>query len=487
MTKVLIAAFDGLLPQQVTADLTPTIHRLAVEGVRFTRHHSVFPTVTRANSATMVTGCYPGKHGIPANRAVFADNDPHAAMDVLFPELEAMTADGTSRVLFVPTIGELLAEKGMTHVSIVGGTSGNAYVHFPRAAEAGRGGVIHPEFSLPTDLGRADSEMLGAWPTKTVPAIDRVCRVTESACKFVIPKINPDFLFVWFPEPDTANHEHGIGSEQSNRGLMEADAGLARILDTLSEQGDEPDVMVVSDHGYSTISGTVDVTEELRASGFETNRGAGSVIVAPNGGSVLLDYPGADSTQIESLSRWLTMQPWAGAVFSSLEDTGILGLLPACAGRIDGRRAPHFAASMNWTDDSALRGFTGTAWNSGPSPVGAGMHGSASRHEMRNTLIASGPSFKKHIVSNVPTGNVDVTPTVLALLGQPTPLHLDGRVLKEAIRDGPDSAGIAVEPNEIIGAAFETGASSGDHTRYVARTVQAAGHTYMESAGLLRG
>lgn len=487
MTRVLIAAFDGLLPQQVTADLTPTIHRLAIEGVRFTRHHAVFPTVTRANSAAMVTGCYPGKHGIPANRAVFADNDPHVAMDVLFPELEAMTADGTTRTLFVPTIGELLAEKGMIHVSIVGGTSGNAYVHFPRAAEAGRGGVIHPEFSLPTDLGKADSDMLGAWPAKTVPAIGRVRRVTDTACNFVIPEINPDLLFVWFPEPDTANHEHGIGSKQSNNGLMEADAGLARILDTLREQGDEPDVMVVSDHGYSTISGTVDVAQQLQASGFKTNDGAGSVIVAPNGGSVLLDYPEADSAQIESLSRWLTMQPWSGAVFSSLEDTDILGLLPASIGRIDGRRVPHFAVSMNWTGDSTPRGFTGTAWNSGPSVVGAGMHGSASRHEMRNTLIASGPSFKKRTVSNVPTGNVDVTPTVLALLGQQTSLHMDGRVLKEAMRDGPDFAGIAIELNENVGAAFETGASSGEHSRYVARTVQAAGHTYMESAGLVRG
>ena len=120
MTRVLIAAFDGLLPQQVTAQLTPTIHRLATEGVRFTRHHAVYPTVTRANSASMVTGCYPGKHGIPANLAVFPDCDPNAAMNVLQPELDAMKANPGTPVLFVPTIGELLAEKGMTHVSIVG-------------------------------------------------------------------------------------------------------------------------------------------------------------------------------------------------------------------------------------------------------------------------------------------------------------------------------------------------------------------------------
>jgi arylsulfatase A-like enzyme len=487
MTGVLIAAFDGLLPQQVTPDLTPTIHRLASEGVKFTRHHAVYPTVTRANSATMVTGCYPGKHGIPANLAVFADHDPYTAMNVLQPELDAMTATSGTPVLFVPTIGELLAESGLTHVSIVGGTSGNAYAHFPRAAETGRGGVIHPEFSLPSDLGKAESDVLGPWPAKSVPAIERVRRVAESACKFVIPEINPDLLFVWFPEPDTANHAHGIGSEQSNMGLLEADAGLARILDMLSKQGDDPDVLIISDHGYSTISNTVDIAEQLQASGFETNAGAGSLIVGTNGGSVLLDYPGAADADIKSLAIWLNRQPWAGAVFSSLEDTAEPSFLSASVARIDGRRAPHFAVSMSWTDDSAARGFTGTAWNSGLTSIGAGMHGSASRHEIRNTLIASGPSFKQRVISNVPSGNVDVTPTALSLLGQPVPTHMDGRVLDEALRNGPDQAEITVESNEISGSVFKTGAGTNELSRYLARTVKAAGRTYMESAGRAPG
>lgn len=488
MTRVLIAAFDGLLPQQVTADLTPTIHSLAMEGVRFARHHAVYPTVTRSNSAAMTTGCYPGKHGVPANLAVFADHDPHTAMKVLQPELDAMAANPDTPVLFVPTIGELLAEKGLTHVSIVGGSSGNAYVHYPRAAQGaaqtGRGGVIHPEFSLPTDLGKMESEALGSWPAASVPGIERVHRVARSACKYVIPEINPDLLFVWFPEPDGANHVYGLGSQQSNRGLAEADAGLARILQTLHAQGDEPDVMVVSDHGYSTISKTVNVAEQLHAAGFETDRGAGSVIVGVNGGSVLLDYPGASDTEVESLTRWLTRQPWAGAVFSSLEKTDELGTLPASIGKIDGRRAPHFAVSMSWADEHASTGFRGTAWHTGSAPVAAGLHGSASKHEIRNALIATGPSFKRRAVSNVPGGNVDLTPTVLALLGQPVPAHMDGRVLEEALRRGPDPAGVLVEPGEVSGAAFETGA--GRRGRYVARTVTAAGHTYMESAGLAR-
>lgn len=485
MTRLVIAAFDGLLPQQVTAGLTPTIHSLATKGVRFTRHHSVFPTVTRVNSAAMVTGCYPGKHGIPANTAVFRDHDPNTSMAVLQPELDAMAANPSTPVLLVPTIGEILASAGMTHVSIVGGSSGNAYVHFPRASEAGRGGVIHPEFSLPTELGKADSELLGRWPDASVPGIERIRRVADSACKFIIPEFNPDLLFVWFPEPDGANHAHGLGSEQSNRGITEADAALHRILESLAQQGDDPDVMVISDHGYSTISNAVNVAEELQSGGFTIDQGDGSVLVASNGGSVLLNYPGAQHNDVESLMNWLDSQPWAGAIFSSLDFAQELGALSMEHGFMNGLRVPDFVVSMAWKSDPGKNGFQGTAWNGSTSPIGAGLHGSASPYELRNTLIASGPSFKQSSISGAPSGNVDLAPTALRLLGQAIPAHMDGRILEEALVGGPEPDELIVAEHEAQTASYQGADGTGGTAKFFARNVTVNGHTYLESAGVL--
>lgn len=481
MTRVLIAAFDGLLPQQVTADLTPNIHSLATKGVRFNRHHAVYPTVTRVNSAAMVTGCYPGKHGIPANSAVFSDHDPHSAMSVLQPELAAMASNPDTPVLFVPTIGELLASTGLTHVSVVGGSSGNAYVHFPQADRAGRGGLIHPEFSLPVELGATDAAALGPWPGASVPGIERIGRVRDSVNSFVVPEINPDVLFTWFPEPDGANHAHGVGSDPSNRGLAEADAAFGKVLETLADRGDEPDVFVISDHGYSTISTKLDVYAELEAASFPVDRGEGSVLVGNNGGSILFNYPGADQSAIERFSTWLMSQPWAGAVFSSLDQAVELGALPVEAGFMDGTRAPHFVVSMAWDHEPGSNGFTGTAWNSGGSPVGAGLHGSASPNEIRNTLIASGPSFGSGSESAVPSGNIDLAPTVLHLLGIDAPAHMDGRVLKEALADddGPDAVTVE-EQTQVFGEPIK---ADGNVDRYVARHVSIEGHVYLESAG----
>jgi arylsulfatase A-like enzyme len=53
-------------------------------------------------------------------------------------------------------------------------------------------------------------------------------------------------------------------------------------------------------------------------------------------------------------------------------------------------------------------------------------------------LIARGPSFRQQVVSELPSGNVDITPTVLRLLGVTTDAGLDGRPLLEGLRAAAD-------------------------------------------------
>ena len=69
--------------------------------------------------------------------------------------------------------------------------------------------------------------------------------------------------------------------------------------------------------------------------------------------------------------------------------------------------------------------------------IGAGSHGGGSESELHNTLIATGPSFKSRFESRKPSGNIDLAPTILHLLGLPIPDHLEGRVLSEALIKPP--------------------------------------------------
>ena len=63
----LVIVVDGLRPDYVTPEVMPRLSRLGQRGIVFRAHHSVFPTVTRVNGASFVTGSYPETHGLMGN------------------------------------------------------------------------------------------------------------------------------------------------------------------------------------------------------------------------------------------------------------------------------------------------------------------------------------------------------------------------------------------------------------------------------------
>jgi arylsulfatase A-like enzyme len=65
--------------------------------------------------------------------------------------------------------------------------------------------------------------------------------------------------------------------------------------------------------------------------------------------------------------------------------------------------------------------------------AGKGTHATLSRFDMHNTLIAAGPDFRHGQVDDLPSGNVDLAPTILRILRITPPQQLDGRILSEAM------------------------------------------------------
>ena len=91
MTKLIIAVFDGLQPAQVSPELAPNIYGVAERGVFFENHHPVFPSVTRINAASMVTGVTPGLHGLAGNSFVARDYDATRVISALNTEMAWVT------------------------------------------------------------------------------------------------------------------------------------------------------------------------------------------------------------------------------------------------------------------------------------------------------------------------------------------------------------------------------------------------------------
>ena len=245
---------------------------------------------------------------------------------------------------------------------------------------------------------------------------------------YLLPEVDPDVALVWFPEPDTSQHAAGVGSPPALEALAAADAGLGRILAELGRRGVEPDVLVVSDHGYSTVARRIQIEDAVREAGFHAGDAPGGVTVAANGGTTLFYVRDSDPGVLERLAGWLVAQPWAGALVAGHAAGAALGLLPGDLVGLAGPRAPDVALSFRW--DSA-----GHADSAEGAP-GLGTHGSGSPHELRCVLIARGPSFRQRFVSELPSGNIDIAPTVLRLLGVTTDAALDGRPLVEGLRAG---------------------------------------------------
>ena len=440
MTPVVIVVFDGLQPAQVTPKLMPNLARLVSEGITCANHHAVFPTVTRANVASIVTGHHPGAHGLTANMLVIPEFDPHRAFGALEPTLTEVAA--RHPVLLQPTLGDILHRHGLEYVAVGAGTSGNAYLQNPNAATGG-GATIHPDFTLPRTLHEELVRRFGEWPDRRGPSGPKIARVVEVFTQYVLEERQPAVSMMWLSEPDSSQHAHGVGSPEAVNAIREADRQFGTLLDWLDQTGRtaHTNVIVASDHGYSTISEVIDVEAELRQAGFPPGGEKGGVTVAPNGGSALFythARDGTDSDAVGNLAEWLMAQRWCGVLLASGAAGEIPGTLPASIAGLDGPRAPALTMSFAWDSTVNGTGYAGHAYSTSLGP-GQGQHGSMSPHETRNVMFASGPSFRQSTVIETPTGNVDLAPTILHLLGLPGGDAMHGRVLSDALRDGPDT------------------------------------------------
>jgi hypothetical protein len=139
-----------------------------------------------------------------------------------------------------------------------------------------------------------------------------------------------------------------------------------------------------------------------------------------------------ESELVDRLLNWLAAQDWVGAIATDLKNSSERELASIAELGIAGPRAPHIAVAMRSTDTGRPAPLARSGATAG-GKIGVGSHGGGSSAELHNTLIASGPSFASGLRSDLPSGNIDIAPTVLALLGIPIPEHFDGRVLHEAL------------------------------------------------------
>lgn len=479
----LLLVVDGLRPDYVTAERMPALHALAARGVFFEKHHSAYPTVTRVNSATFATGMHPGGHGIlgntiyvpaaaprPLNTSDLANLQSidaasvadHATATATAGELPG-TPPGGGGLLTARTLAERLADAGKKFLAIGSGSEGAAFLLNPRVAGLG---VLHNDFGLPASLHARAVEVLGPPPADRDSSA-KVRRAIDSALRLGIDELHADVLIVWITDPDGTAHATGMGSPQTEAALRNVDAEIARLIDGLRERGllERTNLLVGSDHGFSTHRGPWDLVTLLVQAGLKSAPDSDDVIVAD--GAIYLspleeaasrEDRDARDERIRAIVELLQRTSWVGPIFTRRvsipghPEGHFAGTLSFEAARWKHARSADILVGPNWGDEANEAGFAG--WTTQKGVAG---HGSSSPWDIHNTLIAAGPGFKVGLRNAVPSGNVDLAPTLLALCGVAAPRvaegaedGMDGRVLKEALAGGPDPATVKVDERATI-------------------------------------
>lgn len=442
---VIVLVWDGMRRDFISPQYTPHLYALATNGVFFKNHHPVYISSTEVNGTAIATGCHPERSGIIANqdyRPEISLLGPMATEGVELVRRGDMMSEGN--YLLVPTVAEMLQQDGIA--TVTAGTKPVVFLHDRdkhKKSEAGtNSALLYAGKTIPRSAEAACTKVNDdkPFPAAANPNSPRDNWTTKAMLNGLWKKNVPKYSLLWLSEPDATQHENGVGASNALAAIENSDRLLGEILKKLEEKKvkDETDIIVVSDHGFSTILKGQDVAEALKKAKFRAARKhedpeRGDVLVVGLGGSSCFYVYEHDETVIRNLVEFLQTSDFAGVIFSRVP---MEGTFPLDAVRLNTTNvAPDVVVSYRWFADRNDHGAPGLLISDGGTK-GKGTHASLCRYDMLNTGVAWGPDFKKGYVSEIPSGNIDVTPTVLHLLGVKPKTPLDGRVLTEALVNG---------------------------------------------------
>jgi hypothetical protein len=519
---------DGLRGRIVTPETAPAMAEVRDKGVNFKNSHSLFPTFTMANGSAIASGHYLGDTGtfsntiytgytsVPAgdtvvpfieNDAVLGDIDEHFNGDYLNEEtiLKMARAQGFSTAA-IGKVGPTLlfdhTDRGKNSIVIDDSTGGKNGV--PLSDEM-KEALTRAGLPLATP-SRGDNGKAGdaKTPGTTSANVAQQAYMADVASRVVLPMFKarnkPFVLVFWSRDPDGSQHNTGdslntimpgINGPTSMAGIKNADNNLAQLRKALDELGlsASTNIMITSDHGFSTISKesktspsakisyddtpkdflpmgflAIDLAKALNLPLFDPNNknarvadnahpkaGNGvlgqdptkpELIVATNGGSDLIYIPGKDRKFVDRTIKALLEQDYVSGLFVDDELGRFPGTLPMSQLGLKGKAVtPHPSIVVNFRSwSSGCEEPTNCSVEIADSVLrqGQGMHGNFSRGDTLNFTAAIGPDFKSGYVDALPVSNADVGATAAKIMGltQKPKGTLIGRVMTEAIPNG---------------------------------------------------
>ncbi len=294
--NIIVFVADGLRGSSVNAQDTPAFERVRTQGVHFKNSHSIFPTVTTANASVIATGHALGDTGNFLNE-----------LYVGYPMFEGRKIqDSASPILAAKKnshLKDLNLHYGGNYLSEVSLLAWAREHGFATAAIGKTGPTLIQDVQMSRFAGKANgstiptviidgvtgqpagvplsSSILQAMRREGLPLsvprnsnepnqVESQRYFTEVFLKVILPQFKkskkPFVAVYWCADPDASQHDQndslhqfspGINGPTSLAGIKNADANLGKILAYLDfnpELAKSTNVIVLADHGFSTIS-----------------------------------------------------------------------------------------------------------------------------------------------------------------------------------------------------------------------------------------
>ena len=384
----------------------------------------IYPSLTYPAHATMITGCYPDRHGVFHNE-VSEINNPTPDWKWYHEGLQ------------VETILDVAAKKGLK----------TGCVNWPTMAGAKNVDYLVPEV-WSEDPNADQCEVLKKYASpKARPIIDkyfykwhtgdqpRLDFFMASCAEAIIRTDQPDIMFVHYAQLDHTRHPHGLYGFAIEQALTVLNENFGRLVEAVDAAGNlsETNFVIVGDHGQIQVNQMFNPNILFVNEGLITLDEDGTVRdwkawahSAALCAQVILKDPSDDAvrTKVEALLDRILKEPSYGveAVFTKEECMNEYHL----AGDFD------YVMEGNYTCFGT--GFTGDVVvppTNDNYKFAIASHGHLPHKGAQPAFIASGPAFKPGAFPR--KRMVDEVPTYAAIFGLEMP-SAQGRALKEILR-----------------------------------------------------
>lgn len=380
---VILISIDGMRHDYLDLYKPPALTALAQHGARALRLNSSYPSLTFPNHYTIVTGLYPGHHGIVAN-------------SMYDPEWKASFGIGAH-----PTAREARWWGGE-----------------PVWNTAERQGLVAACSFWPGSEAPINERR----PTIWLPFQDNLPlppRIEQVLSWIDLPdEKRPSIITLYFSDVDHAGHACGPVSPEVREALMKVDAAIGQLVEGLRARNltDAVNLIVVSDHGMTgTSSERLVIIDD-----YLPNRTLEGVAQVDTVGAHAALRPLGETPPAQLRDYFCDKNPHMTAYLK--ED------LPARFHYSDNRRIPPviLIPEEGWL-------ITTRARAAHPAPLGS--HGfDPGTPDMGATFIAAGPAFKKEYTFER-AENVDIYNLLCTLLNiKPAPNDGGDALTKEVMK-----------------------------------------------------